>query len=71
MRELPGIDHERLERLYLVASAKANIVAAENLLREACKDLEVAERACPASRAALRETANLREVVFNMLEHLP
>lgn len=41
MRQIPGVDHEALERLYLAASAKAQIVAAEQLLREAASNLQI------------------------------
>jgi hypothetical protein len=80
MRQLPGVDHEALERLYLAASAKAQIVAAEQLLREAMSNLQIVEDCAGAPRAsetgeachdAVSAVVALREKVFHLMDELP
>lgn len=80
MRQIPGVDHEALERLYLAASAKAQIVAAEQLLREAASNLQIVEGSAGAPRAsatgeachdAIDAVVDLRDKVFQIMEELP
>jgi hypothetical protein len=73
MRQVPGVDHERLECLYLLASAKAQVAAAEQLLREAVSNMQVAETrgANEVYAEAIRAVVALREKVFQLLEDAP
>jgi hypothetical protein len=73
MREIPGVDSELLERLYLVASAKARIVAAERLLIEARDDLRIAEvsELDKAAQKAVVAALELREKLFEAMDSLP
>lgn len=77
MREIPGVPIEQLEGLYLLASAKANLVAAIGLLREAIGDLEiVSDRydvadALQRARPAFGAMIDLRDRVFTVLEDAP
>lgn len=80
MRSIPGVDHEALERVYLAASAKAQIIAAEQLLREALSNLQIVEGSAGAPRAsktgkACRDAVNavvtLRDKVFDLMDKLP
>jgi len=72
MREIPGVDHERLERLYLIASAKAQVMAAEQLLREAVENIQIADGGAKKDCVrAVRAAVALREKVFKILEKVP
>jgi len=72
MRQIPGVDHEQLERLYLLASAKAQVVAAEQLLREAVSNMQIAEAgADDVGVKVLRAVVALREQIFQIMEEAP
>jgi hypothetical protein len=72
MRQIPGVDHEQLERLYLLASAKAQVMAAEQLLREAVSNMKVAEaKEDMICVRAIRGVMALREKIFQILEKAP
>jgi hypothetical protein len=68
MRPIPGVDHEQLERLYMLASAKAQIMAAEQLLREAVSNMAIADVKEQTCTDAVRAVVTLRERIFQILE---
>lgn len=72
MRQLPDVDPERLERLYLLASAKAQVIAAEQLLREAAENVQIAsDGSRQTCVTAIRAVVALRDEVFQLLEEAP
>ena len=72
MRQVPGVDPERLERLYLLASAKAQVIAAEQLLREAVENVQIAsDHTRQACVEAVRAVVTLRDELFQLLEDAP
>lgn len=81
MRARAGDDNARFERLYLLASAKAQVVAAEHLLREAVSNMKIADVSVADDEVvldvdkdvgvgveALRAVIALREQVFQILK---
>lgn len=71
MRPISGVDHEELEHLYLIISAKAQVAAAEQLLREAVSNLQIVDGPSADCRDVIRAVVDLREKVFHMLQERP
>lgn len=67
MRQIP------VARVYLIASAKVQVVAAEQLLREAVSNMQIAEAAGAddVGVKALRAVVALRKKVLQVLEETP